>query len=617
VRRLRARPAARRRHRHRAGLERGEELRRRALAAVACAALFGIVATSDAGRRPSGPSRPDDYGNSIRSSYLLALGANGNDRRIGTINRIGDLDYFRFVSPFTGYLKVHVTALGGSALDSVVSVIDKDTVPLATDNNSDGGLNAVVNVQVTAGKTYYVLARGLHHTKGRYVLRLRRSAPLGRPANIVLILSDDQSYDSFARMPFVSHLNWYKFTNAYINNATCCPSRATILTGQWSHHTGVESTGNAPAFHDRSTLATWLHDAGYRTALIGKYHLGAVNERDILANRYIPPGWDVWQAWHGIANENAYYNYTLNENHNLVTYGSAPEDYSTDVLARKAVEFIQQSNGSRPFFLYFAPRGPHNPWTAAPRHVGVNNDTVIEKTPNYNEADMSDKPQFWQRLPLQRDFNIDTAERREYDTILSVDDAAKAIIDELQARHLMSNTVIVYMTDNAYSFGQHRYIGKVCQYDECNKTPFLMWYPRGTPRTIDQLISNADLAPTFAALAGIDPGAPVDGHNFLPLITESSVPGWPNVVLLRGYSGNVERDEDVPEFWGIRTPQYKYIETVRTGETELYDMQADPYELQSLAQDPAHAAIKARLAAELLALRSAPPRRPGRNGAKS
>lgn len=570
--------------------------------------LFGLIASSDARRRPSGG--PDDYGNSFRSSYRLTLGASGGGRYTGTINRRGDVDLFRFVSPLTGYLKVHGSALRTSRLDTVVSLIDGHGVQLARDNNSGGGLDAVVNVPVTAGKTYYLRVEGLRRTTGRYSLRVERSAPLGRPANIVLILSDDQSYDSLARMPFVSQLSWYRFSNAYINNATCCPSRATILSGQWSHHTGVESTGGAPAFHDHSTLATWLHDAGYRTGLFGKYHLGAVNEGDILANRYIPPGWDEWHAWHGVADQNAYYDYTLNENHDLVTYGSAPEDYSTDVLARKAVDFINQADGRRPFFLYFAPRGPHNPWTPAPRHVGANNATEIAETPNYNEGDMSDKPAFWQNLPLVRPFNTDTAERKEYDTILSVDDAARSIVEAVQQKGLMQDTVIVYMTDNAYSFGQHRYLGKVCAYDECNKTPFLIWYPRGAPRTVTQLVSNADLAPTFAALAGIDPGAPVDGHNFLPLITQAAVPDWPNVVLLRGYNGLNERDGEVPEFWGIRTVRYKYIETVRTGETELYDMNADPYELQSLANDPAHAAIKGRLAAELAALRSARPRPP-------
>jgi len=569
--------------------------------------LFGLVASSDARRPPGGP---DDYGNSFRSSYRLTLSANGGGRYTGTINRTGDVDLFRFVSPLTGYLKVHGSALKASRLDTVVSLIDGRGIRLASDNNSGGGLDAVVNVPVTAGKTYYARVAGLRRTRGRYSLRFERSAPLGRPANIVLILSDDQSFDSLARMPFVSQLNWYRFSNAYINNATCCPSRATILSGQWSHHTKVEDTGGAPAFQDRSTLATWLHDAGYRTGLFGKYHLGSVDETDILANRYIPPGWDEWHGWHGVDDDDAYYNYTLNENHNLVTYGSAPEDYSTDVLAKEALNFIERSDGSRPFFLYFVPRGPHNPWTPAPRDVGVNKDTVIEKTPNYNEADMSDKPSFWQRLPLQRTVNTDGAERKEYDTVLSVDDAARAIVDALQHKDLMKNTVIIYMTDNAYSFGQHRYIGKVCAYDECNKTPFLMWYPRGTPRTVTQLISNADLAPTFAALAGIDPGAPVDGHDFLPLITQPAVPDWPNVVLLRGYSGPVERFGEVPEFWGVRTPRYKYVDSVRTGETELYDMNADPYELQSLANDPAHAAIKRRLAAELAALRSAPPRPP-------
>src|SRR3954469_7670956 len=159
--------------------------------------------------------------------------------------------------------------------------------------------------------------------------------------NIILLLSDDQSYSSVPKMPFTSsRTGWYRFTNAYINNPTCCPSRATILTGLWSHHHGVEATGGAPLFHDASTLATWLHAAGYKTGLVGKYHLGATAK---VPTTYIPPGWDYWVE-HEVndpdcAAECPYYNYKLNVNGKLTRYGSAPRNYSTAVLTRFALDF--------------------------------------------------------------------------------------------------------------------------------------------------------------------------------------------------------------------------------------------------------------------------------------
>jgi N-acetylglucosamine-6-sulfatase len=436
-----------------------------------------------------------------------------------------------------------------------------------------------------------------------------RGQPLGKRANIVLILTDDQSYESVAKMPFVSsRTDWYTFTNAFINNATCCPSRATILTGLWSHHHGVEATAGSPRFNDRSTVATWLHRAGYRTALVGKYHLGHVNEKKI--QNYIPPGWDEWYGWHGIRGREAYYDYTLNENGTLVKYGSTPQDYSTDVLANKAIDFVHRSKPGEPFFLYFAPRAPHNPWIAAPRHVGAFPRETYPKSPNYNEADMSDKPAWWRTQPLQNPGNDDEARRKQYDTLLAVDDAVRAIVRALDQKRLMTDTVIIFMTDNGYAFGEHRREGKLCAYEECNKTPFLVWYPKGKARIIPELVSNADVAPTLAALAGIDPGAPVDGRSILPLL-DGDTAGWREAVLLRAYHRHDE-DRPVPTFWGIRTSKYKYIETVGTREVELYDLVRDPYELQSVAGDPAHADICKQLAAKLLELRTARPRNPQR-----
>jgi N-acetylglucosamine-6-sulfatase len=431
-------------------------------------------------------------------------------------------------------------------------------------------------------------------------------ATVKRP-NIVLFLTDDQSYESVAAMPYVSSLgNWYTFTNAYINNSTCSPSRATLLTGQWSHHTGVEATGGAPRFDDHSTVATWLKRAGYRSALVGKYHLGKVNATPV--QNYIPPGWDEWHGWSGIKGSEAYYNYTLNENGNLKHYGSARRDYSTDVLTRIASRFISRSATSRsPFFLYFAPRGPHNPWTAAPRDLDAFGSKPMPHSPNYNEADMSDKPAWWRALPLRNPNSLDSARRKEYATLVSVDDAARAIVRTLSENGLMKNTVVIFMTDNGYAFGEHRDLGKICPYEECNKTPLLIWYPGGTPRKIPQPVSNVDIAPTLAGLAGIAPGGPVDGHSLVPLLRSATSP-WPHAVLLRGYKEPNGRPTDVPTFWGIRFGRYKYIETVSTGETELYDLQADPYELNNVAARSRYTPIKASLARRLARLRTQPPR---------
>jgi N-acetylglucosamine-6-sulfatase len=435
-----------------------------------------------------------------------------------------------------------------------------------------------------------------------------------RRLNVILILSDDQSSTSIPKMPYMrSRTGWSRFTNAYINNATCCPSRATILTGQWSHHTGVESTGGAPRFDDSSTLATWLRAAGYHTGLIGKYHLGATSR---VPTNYIPPGWDEWVE-HEVndpdcASECPYYNYKLNVNGTLTHRGSAPRDYSTTVLTGYALDFIRRNATHQPFFLEFAPRSPHNPWQAAPRDVGHYGTASVIDPPNWNEADMSDKPRWWRGLPLKSKSDTDGARRNEWDTLLSFDRAVEQIVTEITDLHLIGNTVIIYMTDNGYAYGEHRWSGKVCAYDECSKTPLMIDFRgRSQGYSWPQLVGNEDIAPTIADLAGITPGAPVDGDSFAGFLRTGKAPaGWPNEVLLHGYTAKNEPPGkgNPPTYWAIRTPGYKYIETPSTGEVELYNMRTDPFELRNVAKVRAYADTRAELAARLAALRSRSPR---------
>src|SRR3990170_6725693 len=193
------------------------------------------------------------------------------------------------------------------------------------------------------------------------------SAQTTAPPSIVLVVTDDQRWDTLWAMPSVEADlvdNGVVFSNGFVVNPLCCPSRASILTGRYSHGTGVYTNtspdGGFSLFDDDSTVATWLDAAGYRTALVGKY----LNGYDGVT---IPPGWDHWVAFSG--NQGSYYDYSLNVDGALEPHGSAPEDYSTDVLATHAESFILGVPAEEPVLLYMTPYAPHGPATAATRHV--------------------------------------------------------------------------------------------------------------------------------------------------------------------------------------------------------------------------------------------------------
>jgi arylsulfatase A-like enzyme len=433
-----------------------------------------------------------------------------------------------------------------------------------------------------------------------------------RRPNIVLILTDDQSLDSLPHeppvMPQLQSMmrdpadHWITFSNAFLNTPLCCPSRASILTGQYSHHTGVRTNYDGELLDESSTVATWLHSAGYRTGLIGKY----VNGYPFGPSSYVPAGWDRWLVKRQGGQSTAYYRYVLIDQGFPEYRGDGPGNYSTDVYAGAAASFIRSAPPGRPFFLEVAPTAPHRPWTEAPRDAGALRGLRISEPPSVGEEDVSDKPA-WVRglrpLDAQRRAELRADHRRSFETLLSVDDLVVQVIRALQVRGALANTVIVFMTDNGFSFGEHRWVGKTCAYDECIRTPLLVRFPGASSHVESRLVSNVDLAPTFAELAGIEPPSPVDGMSLVPLLEEESSTPWRTGVLAE-YVG----DPKVPAWWEVRTEDFAYVE-LATGETELYDLtgvigSADPYELQNRAADPAYAAVRARLAARLAALRA-------------
>lgn len=391
--------------------------------------------------------------------------------------------------------------------------------------------------------------------------------------NVVVIMTDDQDVDS---LPVMRNLmafpegSWVNFTNAFANNSICCPARATMLTGQYSHVTGVTDNEKGKNLDDTNTLPVWMDKAGYQTILVGKY---LNNYPWDLGFGYVPPGWDLFQ----VDSKGGVRRYT-----------------------EMAVELI--ANASPPFFLYLAYRAPHHP--AIPLRRYADADVYLPPVrPNFNEADVSDKPGWVRELDPLGDSAIDywEAERlASQRALLGVDDGVQQIIEVLKAKGELDSTLIIFMSDNGFSWGSHRYTRKQCAYEECSKFPLLIRYPGLTVnRQESRLVSNVDLVATIAEYAGITPDVLQNGRSLVPLITNAAVDWKEEVLLERIGPGQFA-------FYAIRVPGWKYVEYAK-GDVELYDLKTDPYELQNLSHRPEFQEKKTELARRLHALRHGQP----------
>ncbi|MFN2432766.1 MAG: sulfatase-like hydrolase/transferase [Gemmatimonadota bacterium] len=422
--------------------------------------------------------------------------------------------------------------------------------------------------------------------------------PPGTRPDIVFILTDDQVFHTLGYMPAVDSLlvrRGVTFTNFTTTTPLCAPSRATELTGQYAHNTGVinnDIENTALALRDSSTIAVWLQRAGYRTGLSGKY----INHYEYLTPwPYLPPGWD---DWHVLKHSKGYYDYDMVENGVETHYGSAAADYSTDVLTRRAVEFIQSTPAGQPLFLYYAPYAPHDPATPGPLDGGY--PAVTWRSPNYAEADVSDKPSWVRKLVwgATHQTQNDKLFANMLRSLQAVDRGVAAIAEALAATGRLDNTVIVFMGDNGWSAGAHRHAKKSCVYEECARSPFVVRAPGVLPRQDDSLVQNIDLAPSLAEWTGAQPTVPLNGRSLLPLLFNPQT-AWRQEALIELLAGEIK----VPRYSAVRTGQYTYVE-IGTGEKELYDRAADPHQLDNVAQKPGYAAVVSDLAARLRILKA-------------
>lgn len=472
------------------------------------------------------------------------------------------------------------------------------------------------------------------------------SASAAAPAkpNILFILVDDLDARTANLMPRVQQrlgAEGTTFDRAYTQYALCVPSRATMLTGRYAQNTGVRrnlpEAGGFEAFiqngnHQRS-VNLWLQAAGYRTGIIGKFMNGYPNG---LGGNQVLPGWDQW-AVSPYANP---YNYKVNENGRWVRYGSAPADYDTDVYRAKALAFIDDATRRRqPFALFLSFGQIHSPVAGAPRHRNLFRGAIVPRTPAFNEADMTDKPAFLRpalRSP-EAIRSIDGVYAERLRSAQAIDEAVEALYAALQRSGQLQNTYIVFTSDNGFHMGEHRFaFTKGFAFEHSIRIPLLVRGP-GIParRTISRLIGNADLAPTFAAWAGVTPPVEIDGRSFAGLLTAanpanltwrralplSKLPEAPVPVssvfkdqldpsVRSGYGCIRNGASRMPEMRGVRTERYTFAHWA-SGDLELYDRVQDPHQIANAvcAAEPGLRSGLRDLAAALSTCRGATCRR--------
>jgi arylsulfatase A-like enzyme len=474
------------------------------------------------------------------------------------------------------------------------------------------------------------------------------SAPAATPPNIVLIQTDDMTRadlyavypDPLTGLPLAVMPNTLNliasqgitFNRYYVSNPLCCPSRASMLTGRYSHNTGVLTnffpSGGYYKLDLPNNLAVWLQNAGYRTSHVGKF----LNQYGDNNPAEVPPGWTDWHTVIGDAR--LFYGYKVNDNgvvsdpHGTFdeTASSYPEkdaascpgsppplqacNYLTDLITKDALNAIS-TFGASPFYVqvdYTTPHGdialPGGP-EAAPRHADTLPGVKAPRLPNFNERDMSDKPAFVRRNGRLGFGKIDYIDRRyqmRLEALRSVDDGIAEIIARLNSTGVLANTYIIFISDNGFFGGEHRFdSAKFLPYEPSNRMPLLIRGPGILPASRSgELVANVDLAPTILQWTGATSTATMDGRPLLRFIQDPAK-RTKRPILLEGFTGtgelgvplraNASIKASPRDYEGIRIGRYKFVQ-YRSGAKELYDLKLDPYELHSRHIDPRYRKVK-------------------------
>jgi len=436
--------------------------------------------------------------------------------------------------------------------------------------------------------------------------------PGAKPRNVVFILTDDHRYDF---MGFTGKLPWLKtpqmdrlyqegawFKNAFVTTSLCSPSRASILTGAYSHvHTIVDNASPEPP--GNLYFPQYLQKAGYQTGFFGKWHMGEEAAADNPR-----PGFHHWESFKG---QGVYYNPTLNINGKQVAFGDSA--YITDLLTEHSLNWLKGRDKSKPFFLYLSHKAVHSPLAPAKRHRGRYKNQLYPLPPTYYQTVADDyKALGWPEWVKQQRYSwhgvdypyhshqgIEDLVQLYCETLMGVDESIGAVMEYLKQEGLDKSTLVIYMGDNGFSFGEHGLIDKRHFYEESAKVPFLAHCPElfNGGQVVDRMVQNVDVAPTILAAAGLQAPAGMPGKSFIPLL-KGNTAQWRDKIF---YEYFWEFDFPMtPTVFGVRSNKYKYIRYFGIWDTnELYDLEKDPHETTNLISRPEYADTAKKLAGEL------------------
>lgn len=421
------------------------------------------------------------------------------------------------------------------------------------------------------------------------------------PKNVVFILSDDHRFDfmgfhedapSYIETPNLDRMaaEGAHIQNAFVTTSLCSPSRASILTGQYTHnHKVVDNTSPIP--EGTRFFNEDVQNNGYETAYIGKWHMGEVNDNP-------KPGWDHWVSFRG---QGVYSNPTLNVDGERDQY----EGYTSDILTDFAINWLKKQKGDQnePFFLYLSHKAVHAEFEPAERHEGYYDDIEIEypQTMDNTVRNYRTKPDWvkaqrysWHGVDYAYHgaMNFDEFYRSYIETLLALDESVGRVLDYLEESGLAENTLVIYMGDNGFLHGEHGLIDKRNAYEESIRVPMLVWAPGfvESDSKIEELVRNIDVAPTILDLFNTESTIEMDGISFLP--------------LLKGETEQRDREFLYEYYWepafphtpttfSLRGERYKYIFYHGVWDRdELYDLQEDPQERYNLSEVPQYLELR-------------------------
>jgi arylsulfatase A-like enzyme len=439
-----------------------------------------------------------------------------------------------------------------------------------------------------------------------------QAAETARP-NIVFIMSDDHAANSvgaygsrLAKLdptPYIDRLakQGMLFDKSFVTNSICTPSRATLLTGQYSHLNGV------PVFNSidrgRAVFSSALQKAGYFTALVGKWHLGTD-----------PVGFDDWEIFPG---QGAYWNphlYTAKGNHKY-------EGHASQVVTDLAIKRLESRPKDKPFLLMVHHKAPHRNWQPAPKHAEKYKSLDIPVPDNLfddyvgrasalrtqhqsiarhlNRNDLKQDPP----AGLSDEDLVRWKYERYMDDYLAcvqgVDDSVGQITDWLDQHGLGQNTVLIYTSDQGFFLGEHGLYDKRFMYEESLQMPLAVRWPAVIKpgSHCEELVTNCDFAPTFLDLAGLPPSPEMQGHSLVPLFRGEHPKDWRTAFYYRYYHD--PGHHNTRAHYGIRTQTHKLIYYWKQNEWECYDLVKDPHEMHNLVNDPASAELVNQLKQQL------------------